>query len=250
MSVEEKADVKCTSCKCYHYPSDFLNSKGRTLKTCQKCRDYDKINREKNKCPHGRKKNLCKECDGVSICSHGRRRNQCKDCGGASICEHNTQRSKCKECGGSQICEHNRQRNQCKDCGGASICPHGRLRNQCKDCGGAYICEHNRIRSHCKECMNAEQKIEFIQKKMIRNSRHSDKEKDRYDADNFIDKCFLEGLFEDSQNCHYCDVEFTYNQRCDTFVTIERLNNTIGHIKSNCVLACFHCNNRHNSKDE
>jgi hypothetical protein len=98
--------------------------------------------------------------------------------------------------------------------------------------------------------MNDEQKIEFIQKIMISNSRQSDKKNNRYDADNFIDKCFLEGLFEDSQNCHYCDVEFTYNEKCDTFVTIERLNNSIGHIKSNCVLACWHCNVRHKSKDD
>ena len=231
MENEEKCDVKCKRCGTYRFPIQFFNDKKREMKTCQICRDKEKIYRENNKCPHGRERRICKECGGTSICEHNRIRSQCKECGGSRFCEHNRRKSHCKECGGSQICEHNRERSVCKECGGVSIC------------------EHNRVRSHCKECMNDEQKIEFIQKRMISNSRQSDKEKDLYDPDNFVDKCFLEGLFEDYQNCHYCGVDFTYNEKCDTFVTIERLNNTIGHIKSNCVLACFHCNARHQSKE-
>jgi len=159
-------------------------------------------------------------------------------------------RNTCKDCGGSSVCEHGRIRNKCKDCGGVLICEHNRIRSQCKDCDGSSICEHNKQRNHCKDCMNHEQKIEFIQKTMISNSRHNDKKYNRYDADNFIDKCFLEGLFEDYENCHYCDIPFTYNERIGTLVTIERLNNNIGHIKSNCVLACWDCNLRHKSKDD
>ena len=98
--------------------------------------------------------------------------------------------------------------------------------------------------------MNDEEKIEYIQKTMIKSSRQKDKKYNRYDPDNFIDKCFLTELFEDSTTCHYCSVEFTYNERCDTYVTIERLNNNIGHNKSNCVLACFNCNMKHNSKND
>jgi hypothetical protein len=227
MITEEKCETKCSRCRTYRFPSQFFNDKGRTMKTCQVCRDKEKIVREKNKCEHDKIRSRCKDCGGASICEHDRQRNQCKDCGGASICEHGKRRSLCKDCGGSYICEHGKQRNQCKDCGGSSIC------------------EHGKIRSYCKECMNDEQKIEFIKKSMISNSRSNDKKKDRYDANNFIDHCFLTGLFEDSTNCHYCSVEFTYNELCNTFVTIERLNNSIGHIKSNCVLACWHCNIRH-----
>ena len=147
-------------------------------------------------------------------------------------------------------CEHGRERNKCKECGGSQICEHQRQRSQCKECNGASICEHRRIRSTCKECMNDEQKIEYIKKTMISHSREKDKKYNIYDADNFIDKCFLEGLFEDSTTCHYCSVEFTYNERCDTYVSIERLNNNIGHIKSNCVLACWKCNLRHQDKND
>ena len=69
-------------------------------------------------------------------CPHGRRRNVCKECGGSGICEHGRERDQCKECGGSGICEHGRQRNCCRDCGGSSFCEHGRRRGYCKECGG------------------------------------------------------------------------------------------------------------------
>jgi hypothetical protein len=212
--AEEKADVKCAKCKCYRYPSEFLNAKGRELKTCKKCRDLATKSRQKYKCIHGR------------------------------------QKAHCKHCAGSSICEHGRQKAHCVECGGASICVHGRRKIRCKECGGASICEHGRQRGTCKDCMNDEQKIEYIQKTMIKHSRQADKKSNRYDPDHFIDKPFLEGLFEDSQNCHYCGVQFTHNEKIGTLVTIERLNNSIGHIKSNCVLACWDCNTRHKSRDE
>ena len=190
-------EMKCNYCKVYLPIHKF--SKRRTekyYKSCDECREKQKIERDKNKCEHGRQRSQCKECDGSQICIHGR------------------QRSKCKECGGVSICEHGRQRIQCKD------------------------------------CMNDEQKIEFIQKRMISHSRCHDKNYNRYDPDHFIDMCFLEGLFEDNITCHYCSVEFTYNEKCDTYVTIERLNNNIGHIKSNCVLACWKCNMKHKGKND
>ena len=196
MNTEEKCDKKCSRCRTYRYPKQFFNEKGRELKTCDPCREKDKISREKTRCEHGREKRFCKEC------------------------------------------------------GGTRICEHGRVKSRCRECGGSGFCEHGRIKSTCKECMNDEQKIEYIQKKMIKSSRESDKKKDRYDANNFIDKPFLEGLFEDSENCHYCSINFTYNERIYTFVTIERLNNNIGHTKSNCVLACFKCNFSHQDKDD
>ena len=88
--------------------------------------------RTKGLCEHGVKyRSNCKVC---SACPHGRRRNECKECGGASICEHGRERSQCKECGGSAICEHGRRRSRCKECGGSSICEHGRRRSDCKEC--------------------------------------------------------------------------------------------------------------------
>ena len=89
----------------------------------------------KGPCEHGVKyRSRCKVC---RACPHGRRRERCKECGGVSICEHGRRRSVCKECGGSGICEHGRQRSYCKECGGGAICEHDRRRRECKECRGA-----------------------------------------------------------------------------------------------------------------
>ena len=66
-----------------------------------------------------------------------------------------------------------------------------------------------------------------------------------YDADRFIDKCFMEGLVEDYKQCYYgdCKVNLQYTEYQDDLATIERLDNSIGHIKSNYVLCCLKCNN-------
>ena len=150
--MQEVKQVKCSRCKCWREPKVFLNTKGRKLKTCIKCRDYVKILRDKNRCEHKREKRKCKDCGGGCICEHKRERTTCKKCGGGSICEHNRIRSQCKDCGGGSICEHNKIRSKCKDCGGGSICEHNRRKSKCKDCGGSSICEHNKIRSRCKDC--------------------------------------------------------------------------------------------------
>jgi len=77
---EEKANIRCNRCKCFRYPSEFLNDKGRELKTCIKCRTNNAKAREKNKCPHGKQKAQCIECNGSQICKHLKRKSVCKDC--------------------------------------------------------------------------------------------------------------------------------------------------------------------------
>ena len=74
MSNEVKHE-KCGRCRCWRLPEQFINNKGRRLKTCQVCRDRNKKSRKRNKCEHGKQKYRCKDCGGVSICEHGRRRN-------------------------------------------------------------------------------------------------------------------------------------------------------------------------------
>jgi len=245
MNTEQKADIKCGKCKTYRYSSDFLNDKNRTMKSCKKCREYSKKSRDKYKnkhlCPHKRLRNTCIDCGGASICEHNRQRHTCVDCGGASICEHKRLRSQCIDCGGASICEHKRLRSQCIECDGSQICEHKRKRSQCKECGGASICEHKRLRNTCKECNDA---IKLTIKRMISSSKTNDKKYDRYDADRFIDKCFLEELVEEYPNCYYddCQIELQYIEYQNNLATIERLDNSIGHIKSNCVLCCLKCN--------
>jgi hypothetical protein len=191
------------------------------------------------KCPHGKQKYECVQCGGNGICVHNRKKSTCKECGGNNICVHNRQKSQCKECGGSQICVHNRRKSTCKECGGNQICEHGRRKSQCIECGGSQICIHKRQKSQCKLCSDPI-KITII--KMMSHSKSQDKKCNIYDVDNFIDKESILKLINDYPICPYCEVELQYIERNNTLASIERLNNSIGHIKSNCIICCLSCN--------
>jgi len=154
-------------------------------------------------------------------------------------CEHGKQKSSCKECCGSQICEHNRRKSTCKECCGSSICEHNRQKQICKECCGSSICEHNRRKSTCKECSDP---IKVTIKNWVQHSKESDKKYNRFDIINFIDKCFCKNLIEEYSNCYYCQCELQYVLFQGDLATIERLDNDLGHIKSNCVIACKTCN--------
>ena len=175
------------------------------------------------------------------LCEHGKYKYQCKECGGSQICSHNRLKAQCKECGGSQICPHGKRKSSCKECGGSQICPHSKIKYQCKECEGSQICPHGRQKSHCKKCSDP---IKVNIEQWIFKSRQYDKMRNIYDADRFIDKCFLKGLIEDYKQCYYgdCKVNLQYTEYQDDLATIERLDNSIGHIKSNCVLCCMQCN--------
>ena len=212
MEINNNNRIKCNRCKVFHNLDKFQTKRnGDYYKTCMRCLSLQKISRDKN------------------LCEHDRQRKQCKDC-------------KENGAGGASICEHERQKSQCKICGGSSICEHERQRNTCKICGGASICEHNINRSHCRLCSTDIIKLTIMT--MIKSSKQSDKKYNRYDPVNFIDKCFLKNIIEDYPTCYYedCKVELQYLDYGPTMGTIERLNNNLGHIKSNCVICCLKCN--------
>ena len=201
---QNEVRIRCNRCRVKLLPSNFSEKRdGILLKSCDRCREKDKKRKESSKCEHGK------------------------------------QRAHCKDCKGSAICEHGKQRAHCKDCKGSAICEHNRMRYRCKDCEGLGICEHGKRRDYCKECSDP---IKLTIIGWIGSSRHSDKKYNRYDANNFIDKCFLQGLVEEYVNCYYCTTPLQYIENKDDLATIERIDNTIGHIKSNCVLACRKCN--------
>jgi len=200
---EEKK--KCTKCKHTLVLSEFKqNRSGIYTKSCKRCLDIAKKNRDKYKCEHGKRKARCAICGGSEICIHGRLRNQCRDCDGASFCEHDRQRSRCKDCGGASICEHDRERYKCKEC--------------------------------------SDNPLEIIARNIVNNTKRSDKRMDKYDEANHIDLKFVREILTEQQHCHYCDVKLQYVNYESDLATIERLDNKLGHIKSNCVIACRTCN--------
>jgi len=119
------------------------------------------------------------------------------------------------------------------------MCTHNLHKFRCIDCGGSQICIHNKQRQWCKNCSGS---VKVSIQGWIISSKQSDKKYNRFDADRFIDRCFLKELVKDYPNCYYCEVELQYVNNNDTLATIERLNNKFGHIKSNCVIACRKCN--------
>ena len=232
-------NIKCSNCKRFSNISDFKKN-GKVLKNCILCRTSRIKSRTKNKCIHNLQKYYCVECGGSSICIHNRRKYYCVECGGSSICEHKKQKHLCIECNGSSICEHKKQKHQCVECHGSSICEHNRIINTCIECNGSSICEHKKQKRYCKHCSD---ELEITIKNMICGSKHSDKKYNRYDIVNFIDKSFLKRLIEDSENkCYYCKCQLQYMIKQSNLATIERLNNSIGHVKSNCVISCYQCN--------
>jgi len=138
-----------------------------------------------------------------------------------------------------EMCVHNLQKYFCKNCSGSQICIHNKQKSKCIECGGSDFCKHNKLRYYCKTCTDP---VKVSIKCWISSLKVSDKKYNRYDADRFIDRCFLKELIKDFPNCYYCEVELQYIEYNDTLATIERLDNSKGHIKSNCVIACRKCN--------
>jgi len=221
MVIVFKIGKTCTGCKNFYKLIDF-KKKDKIFKQCIKCRNSSIKSINKSKCIHNKIKY------------------QCKECGGDAICLHHKQKYHCKECGGDGICQHNKQKDRCKDCNGSAICIHNSIKHYCKLCCSDIICQHNKQKYQCKLCNNP---IDVTIKNMIHHSRRTDKYKNLFDELNFIDYSFVKNLIDNCDNkCHYCQCELQYTYYNHTLGTIERLNNNLGHIKSNCVIACKNCN--------
>lgn len=138
-------------------------------------------------------------------------------------------------------CTHNKRKERCDECGGSELCKHNKIKSQCIDCDGTSICEHNIRRHRCKECSDS---IQITITTILENAKTKDRNYNRYDSDHFIDRCFVENLLEKYSHCYYqdCKVKLQYIKYQNDLATIERLDNSIGHIKPNCVICCMRCN--------
>jgi len=114
-----------------------------------------------------------------------------------------------------------------------------------------YICKSGRFqRFHCKR-WHLIQQVKNRQKnyptKIVNSSREHDKEKNRFDPKNYIDKQWiLETQKAQNDLCFYCKAPMLYGigiNRCTNKMglTVERLDNTKGHNKDNCVLCHKGC---------
>jgi len=85
---------------------------------------------------------------------------------------------------------------------------------------------------------------------MIKSSIKADKKHNRtYKEEDFITEDFLNELWvKQNEKCYYEDceckltLEFNKDFRNPTQISVQRINNDIAHIQSNCVLSCYKCN--------
>ena len=82
---------------------------------------------------------------------------------------------------------------------------------------------------------------------LVGNSRVGDLKARRYDKENHITSKYLRELKREcGEKCSYCGCELDWSNqlhiRRPKQVTLQRKNNKLGHIKGNCVYACFECN--------
>jgi len=152
-------------------------------------------------------------------------------------CEHGRQKSICVDCGGVGICEHKRQKTTCIECGGSQVCQHKRQKTTCIECGGSQICQHQMQRKNCKKC-TAPKKVTI--ENWMSDSKASDK---RRGQETNITRDFCAQLITDCENkCCYCAIELQMLERTANLLTIERIDNRLGHVIGNCRVACLHCN--------
>ena len=138
-------------------------------------------------------------------------------------------------------CECGKQKRYCKEHGGVSFCECGKRKDMCKEHGGGSLCECGKRKDRCKEHGN---EFMITIKNMVSNSRTADKLRNQYDANTHIDILFIESLIEDyGTDCYYCNKETQFKEFSRNLISIERINNNIGHSKANCVLCCLNCNN-------
>ena len=108
--------IKCSRCTKSFFANGFkVDRLGKMLKTCLECNARSKVERERNKCPHGRVRCVCKDCGGSSICEHGRRKAVCEMCSPEKFCMHGhcTNRHTCEICDPASNERRKKVRNAC-----------------------------------------------------------------------------------------------------------------------------------------
>jgi hypothetical protein len=95
--------------KCFTKDSDIIDEQKKEIIFLKKQNETLKLENENLKLKMSYEIEICNLKLKLSNtkngnCEHGKRKNICKECNGSSICEHEKLKSLCKECGGSELC--------------------------------------------------------------------------------------------------------------------------------------------------
>jgi len=98
--------------------------------------------------------------------------------------------------------------------------------------------------------LRAKRKQYFSMK--VQNYKKQDVKANRpIDDENYIDVDWIRDTFRDNKNCYKCQVPFeikTEEGSCESNLTVDRINNDLPHLKSNCKLCCVDCNRGKSNK--
>ena len=112
----------------------------------------------------------------------------------------------------------------------------------CRDKSNAYKKTH---KAACKLMVRLWKRRNW-DRRMVCHSKDSDRKANRLpeDMSTYVNSPYLKRLRIAQQNsCAYCDIEMqTENRKWHDGLTLQRLNNTIGHTRANCILCCHSCN--------
>ena len=90
-------------------------------------------------------------------------------------------------------------------------------------------------------------RIQLYFKEKVLSYKLQDKKADREFIDEeFIDAKWITEQFENNKCCRFCksyyEIRLNEDSNMVSNLTVDRINNTLAHIKSNCQLCCHHCN--------
>jgi len=137
------------------------------------------------------------------------------------------------------FCDCGKAKHFCEKHGGSCLCPCGKRKERCILHSKERYCKCGVQKISCKTHGDTRK---IIINNMLYTTRMFDKQKKKFDKNQFIDKQFLSNLLNLYENCFYCNCKLNFDKKNPNLATIERLDNSLGHIKRNCVIACFKCN--------
>jgi len=102
---------------------------------------------------------------------------------------------------------------------------------------------------HSKEEVErlTESRLNLYLKQKVESYKSQDKKANRqYIDEEFIDAKWINGKFNDNKYCLFCKKHYELyldeNSNVVSNITVDRINNTLPHVKSNSQLCCHHCN--------
>lgn len=112
----------------------------------------------------------------------------------------------------------------------------------CVKCGGAR--DSNLVT--CKKCLKANSissRKHWSRKIVTASKQHDEKYGRMFQESEYITREFLKECRRKQDNLCGCGCTMqTENRKASDGLTVQRLDDSIAHVKTNCILACHHCN--------